>query len=42
MVAGTNWVTAVTNAYGYEVQLSTNGTGAWMTVKYWSQARTIR
>jgi hypothetical protein len=33
-------VTAVTNAYGYEVQICT-GTGAWTTVKYWSQARTI-
>jgi hypothetical protein len=33
-------LTTVANAFGYEVQICT-GTGAWTTVKYWSQARTI-
>jgi hypothetical protein len=33
-------VTSVANAYGYEVQTCI-GTGAWMSVKYSQQARTI-
>jgi hypothetical protein len=33
-------VTTVANAYGYEVQICT-GTGAWTSVKYSQQARTI-
>ena len=33
-------VTPIANAFGYEAQISTNGTD-WKTVKYWSQARTI-
>ena len=33
-------VSAVTNSYGYEVQICT-GTGAWVSVKYSAQARTI-
>jgi hypothetical protein len=33
-------LTSVTNAYGYEVQISTNGTD-WKTVKYSQQARTV-
>jgi hypothetical protein len=33
-------VTSIANAFGYEVQVCT-GTGAWTTVKYSQQARTI-
>ena len=33
-------VTSIANAYGYEVQICT-GTGAWTSVKYSQQARTI-
>jgi hypothetical protein len=33
-------LTSIANSYGYEVQICT-GTGAWTTVKYWAQARTI-
>jgi hypothetical protein len=33
-------LTSIANAYGYEVQICT-GTGAWTTVKFSAQARTI-
>jgi hypothetical protein len=33
-------LSSIANAFGYEVQICT-GTGAWTTVKYWAQARTI-
>jgi len=33
-------LTPIANAFGYEVQICT-GTGAWLTVLYWAQARSI-